>query len=41
MTGTHPVPEKYRLVHRELASWGRIERYPELLATEAVRRAYD
>jgi hypothetical protein len=28
-------------VHRELASWGRLERYPELLGSEEGRRAYD
>jgi predicted metal-binding protein len=39
--GTHPIPQKYWLVHRELASRGQLEAHAELLATEAVRRAYD
>jgi predicted metal-binding protein len=41
VVGTHPVPEKYRLVHRDLRSRGRLEMYPELMATEEVRFAYD
>jgi hypothetical protein len=41
VVGTHPAPEKYRLVHRDLRSRGLLERHPELLATEEVRRAYD
>jgi len=41
VVGTHPIPEKYRLVHRDLASSERIEKHPDLLATEDVRRAYD
>lgn len=39
--GTHPVPEKYRLVHRDLASWRQVAQYDDLMATEAIRRAYD
>ena len=41
VVGTHPIPEKYRLVHQDLRSWGHLERHPDLLATEEVRRAYD
>ena len=41
VVGTHPIPEKYRLVHRDLRSWGHLERHPDLRATEDVRRAYD
>ena len=39
--GTHPVPEKYRRMHRTLASWCLVEAQTRLLATEEVRRAYD
>ena len=41
VVGTHPIPEKYRRVHRDLPSWPRLEAHPSLLATEGVRRAYD
>lgn len=41
VVGTHPVPEKYRLVHRDLPSWGRLARHPELMASEEARRDYD
>lgn len=41
VVGTHPVPEKYRRVHRDLPSWPRLEACPSLLATEGVRKAYD
>ena len=41
VVGTHPVPAKYCLVHRDLASWDTLARYSELLATEEIRRAYD
>ncbi|MCG6927197.1 MAG: CGGC domain-containing protein [Acidobacteria bacterium] len=41
VVGTHPVPEKYRRMHRTLASWCLVEAQTRLLATEEVRRAYD
>jgi predicted metal-binding protein len=41
VVGTHPIPEKYRLVHRDLPSWSRIARYDDLMATEEIRRSYD
>lgn len=39
--GTHPIPEKYCRVHRELPSWAGMENMEALLATEEVRKAYD
>jgi hypothetical protein len=39
--GTHPVPEKYRQVHRLLPSWSLVQAQGELLANEEVRKAYD
>ena len=41
VVGTHPIPEKYRLVHIELESWRTLEQRKELLATEEVRLAYN
>jgi len=41
VVGTHPAPEKYCRVHRDLPSWSVVARHADLLATEAVRRAYD
>jgi predicted metal-binding protein len=41
VAGTHPIPEKYCKVHRGLESWPVLEANGELLADEAVRRAYD
>jgi predicted metal-binding protein len=41
VVGTHPIPEKYRVVHEHLASWPVLERYDDLMSNEAVRRAYD
>ena len=41
VVGTHPIPEKYRLVHIELPSWPILEKNDPLMATEAVRKAYD
>jgi len=41
VVGTHPVPEKYRLVLRDLPSWRQLEAHADLLATEEVRKAYD
>jgi predicted metal-binding protein len=41
VAGTHPVPEKYCAVHRDLASWSTVRAYPALLATEGIRRSYD
>ena len=39
--GTHPIPEKYLKVHRNLPSLGTMEDLTGLLATSEVRRAYD
>lgn len=39
--GTHPIPEKYLKGHRDLISAGTLERFPDLLATQAVRKEYD
>jgi predicted metal-binding protein len=41
VVGTHPAPEKYCQVHRDLASWPSLAQHTDLIATEAVRRAYD
>lgn len=41
VVGTHPVPEKYRRVHHDLPSWPTVAQHGDLLATEAIRRAYD
>ena len=41
VTGSHPIPEKYRLVHLQLGSRQVLEREKELLATEEVRLAYN
>ena len=39
--GTHPIPEKYRRVHKGLQSWPTLEKHGALMATQEVRRAYD
>jgi predicted metal-binding protein len=39
--GTHPVPEKYHQIHRDLASRQLVERQRVLLATTELRRSYD
>ena len=39
--GTHPIPEKYVQGHKNLPSHETFEQFPYLLATEAIRRAYD
>ncbi len=41
VAGTHPIPEKYRLVHIDLPSWPVLEKNEPLMATEEVRKAYD
>jgi predicted metal-binding protein len=41
VVGTHPVPEKYCRVHRDLASWPRVSQYADLMADEETRRSYD
>ena len=41
VVGTHPIPEKYLTGHGDLPSLGILERFPDLMATEEVRRAYD
>ncbi|MGD8320480.1 MAG: CGGC domain-containing protein [Gemmatimonadota bacterium] len=39
--GTHPIPEKYRIVHRELPSWPVLASNEPLMADLETRRAYD
>jgi predicted metal-binding protein len=39
--GTHPVPEKYHKVHKQLPSWSVLEAQPAAMAAEEIRRAYD
>jgi predicted metal-binding protein len=39
--GTHPIPEKYRQMHRDLPSWPLIQAQGTLLASEEIRKAYD
>jgi hypothetical protein len=39
--GTHPVPEKYRQMHRHLPSWSLVQGQGTLLASLEVREAYD
>ena len=39
--GTHPIPQKYFTVHRNLPSWDGLKTMTDLLATEEIRRAYD
>jgi predicted metal-binding protein len=41
VVGTHPIPEKYRICHAGLSSWQSLEGRTDLLAQEAVRKAYD
>ncbi len=41
VVGTHPIPQKYYLVHKELPSWEGMNRTEDLLATEDIRKAYD
>jgi hypothetical protein len=41
VVGTHPIPEKYRLVHQHLESWPVLEANDPLMATEEIRLAYD
>lgn len=41
IVGTHPIPEKYYKVHKNLESWDAMKHMNELLATPEVRRAYD
>ena len=39
--GTHPIPEKYCRIHRNLSSWAGMKGMEALLATAEVRAAYD
>jgi len=41
VAGTHPIPEKYRLVHERLSSWPILAANEPLMATEEIRLAYD
>lgn len=39
--GTHPIPQKYYTVHRQLPSWQGMKTREDLLVTEEIRLAYD
>ena len=39
--GTHPIPEKYLTGHSGLSSSKTLDRFPDLLATQAIRKDYD
>ena len=41
VVGTHPIPERYRRGHEGLSSWPTLEGRDDLMANEAIRRAYD
>jgi hypothetical protein len=41
VVGTHPIPEKYRLVHKDLPSWPTLKGNEALMATGEIRKAYD
>jgi len=41
VVGTHPIPQKYYRVHKDLESWPSMEHLEDLLATEKIRKAYD
>jgi predicted metal-binding protein len=44
VVGTHPVPEKYHLVHEDLGTWPKMPAQADLqvlLADRKTRRAYD
>ncbi|MFC1529373.1 CGGC domain-containing protein [Gemmatimonadota bacterium] len=39
--GTHPIPQKYLDGHSDLPSLGTLERFPDLMTTRDIRKAYD
>jgi predicted metal-binding protein len=39
--GTHPIPQKYYSVHKNMPSWAGMKDMEALLATEETRKAYD
>jgi predicted metal-binding protein len=39
--GTHPIPQKYFAVHKNLPSWTGMKHLDALLATEEIRKSYD
>jgi len=41
IVGTHPIPQKYYLVHKNLESWDAMKGLTDLLATEEIRKDYD
>ncbi len=44
VVGTHPIPEKYRLIHDKLGTWkspGWQRRLAPTMADEDIRKAYD
>lgn len=41
VVGTHPIPEKYLTCHQDMTSLPVLLAKGDLMATEAVRRAYD
>jgi predicted metal-binding protein len=41
VVGTHPIPEKYRKVHKDLPSWPGLQVCGAAMATPAIRQQYD
>ena len=44
VVGTHPIPEKYRLIHDKLGTWKSVDwdrRLAPTMTTEGIRKAYD
>ena len=41
IVGTHPIPQKYYVVHKNLESWDAMKDLTDLLATEEIRKDYD
>ena len=41
VVGTHPIPEKYHRVHKDLPSLCSLELCKAAMATEEIRRTYD
>jgi predicted metal-binding protein len=44
LVGTHPIPEKYRLIHDKLGTWKNpawAARLAPTMADEGIRKAYD
>ena len=41
VVGTHPIPEKYCTVHKDLPSWESLEKCHATMATSEIRQAYN